>query len=116
MPYYNRLFSYNTAAVRCMVFSISPDHPALAGHFPGHPIVPGVVLMEHVLRAVAARWPQHVVCGVHKWRFQQVLLPGQTGRVVLSEPTEERVRFRCESVAGQVLCSGTLLLASSVAP
>jgi len=29
---------------------ISPDHPALPGHFPGEPIVPGVLILDEVLR------------------------------------------------------------------
>ena len=35
------------------VVEIGADHPALAGHFPGQPVVPGVVLLDEALFAIA---------------------------------------------------------------
>ena len=34
---------------------IPTDHPAYVGHFPGQPILPGVVVLDQALRAVASR-------------------------------------------------------------
>ncbi len=36
-------------------FTIAADHPALAGHFPGRPVLPGAALLSLVLQAVADR-------------------------------------------------------------
>jgi 3-hydroxyacyl-[acyl-carrier-protein] dehydratase len=32
--------------------TIARDHPAFAGHFPGHPILPGVLLLAEVVEAL----------------------------------------------------------------
>lgn len=36
-------------------FAIPADHPSLPGHFPGHPIVPGVLLLDAVMQTIARR-------------------------------------------------------------
>jgi 3-hydroxyacyl-[acyl-carrier-protein] dehydratase len=35
-------------------WTVPADHPAFAGHFPGTPILPGVVLLDQALHAIAA--------------------------------------------------------------
>ncbi|PYI54096.1 MAG: hydroxymyristoyl-ACP dehydratase, partial [Verrucomicrobia bacterium] len=32
--------------------AIGPDHPSLPGHFPGTPIVPGVVILDEIVAAL----------------------------------------------------------------
>jgi 3-hydroxymyristoyl/3-hydroxydecanoyl-(acyl carrier protein) dehydratase len=35
-------------------FDVPRDHPAFEGHFPGHPILPGVVLLAEVMAVIEA--------------------------------------------------------------
>ena len=65
-------------------FIIRADHPCLPGHFPGRPIVPGVVVLDRVLAAIEA---QHGALGVLRMpqvKFLQPLLPEQPARIELS--------------------------------
>lgn len=86
-----------------MRFVIDPDHPCLRGHFPGHPLVPGVVLLDRVLAALADTWGEPAETRWPQVKFVQPLLPGQAARVELEgEGASRRFRVLRE-------CDGALL-------
>ncbi len=63
---------------------IGAEHPALPGHFPGHPLVPGVILLEQVALALRA-WRGQRLTRVLEAKFMAPLLPEQTAIVHLTE-------------------------------
>lgn len=92
---------------------IDPGHPSLAGHFPGKPVVPGVLMLEHVLDAVE-RWlgVPHDVLRWPQVKFAQPLLPGQAATIELErQPGHGRVRFRVLREQA-LLASGELEIAA----
>lgn len=80
---------------------ISAQHPSLPGHFPGRPIVPGVVLLDRVAaaleRAAVGRLARIAVA-----KFVAPLLPEQRAELKLTR-AGTRVRFRIEHEGSTIL-------------
>lgn len=89
---------------------IAPDHPALPGHFPGQPLVPGVVALERVAATWKAWRGTAIACLDAK--FMQPLLPGEAATIMLHDEGG-RVRFDVARADGQMLARGTLVPADA---
>jgi 3-hydroxymyristoyl/3-hydroxydecanoyl-(acyl carrier protein) dehydratase len=83
---------------------IEAAHPALAGHFPGNPVVPGVVLLERVAAAWRA-WRGERMTRLDA-KFVQPLLPDQEAAIEL-HMEGARVRFSVTRADGVALARGT---------
>jgi 3-hydroxymyristoyl/3-hydroxydecanoyl-(acyl carrier protein) dehydratase len=78
---------------------IRADHPSLPGHFPGAPLVPGVVILDEVI-ATLAEWRQHSqLNGIRIVKFLAPLKPEQAFTISLSVRTEHsaEVNFSCRA-------------------
>jgi 3-hydroxyacyl-[acyl-carrier-protein] dehydratase len=85
-------------------FSVPADHPVLRGHFPGCPIVPGSLILDHVLRA----WGRSGAC-VLSAKFHTPLGPDQPVAVQIAPAAESGAfGFRCLRGA-DLICSGRLV-------
>ncbi|HVG01458.1 MAG TPA: hypothetical protein VM842_01145 [Nitrospira sp.] len=73
---------------------ISPNHPSLAGHFPGNPVVPGVVILNELLEATESwlHWERDPVA-VASVKFLRLLRPNEPFTLLLEQRSESMVSF-----------------------
>jgi 3-hydroxyacyl-[acyl-carrier-protein] dehydratase len=98
---------------------IAADHPAFAGHFPGAPIVPGVVLLDAAVLAatrllhpgtgVGPQADSPAACSVASAKFLKPVGPGETLLVCVDSPAAGRASFEISCRAVKV-ATGTLAL------
>jgi 3-hydroxyacyl-[acyl-carrier-protein] dehydratase len=92
-----------------------------AGHFPGNPIVPGVILVEsmaQVATVMAMALPDYreglgLFAGIEEMRFKRIVKPGDTGRFVAEIDKMRRgfARVNVRAFVGDELAAEGVILA-----
>lgn len=94
-------------------FRFGADDPTFAGHFPTHPLLPGIFQLE--MARTAAEWVLNCRLGVRevsKAKFQRPIYPAESVRVELKwSEAGDLIRVRAGfSVVGQTAGETTLSL------
>jgi 3-hydroxyacyl-[acyl-carrier-protein] dehydratase len=107
---------------------LDPQMPFFGDHFPGRPLMPGVLLIECGAQAAGALWastlaaeaPAHfVLAQVLQFKMQQAVLPGETleTNVFLENTFGRLAQFGVTLRVGQVeVARGRLVLSRNVSP
>jgi len=89
-------------------WQVPADHPAFAGHFPGHPIVPGVVLLDRAILFAGRMLGQ----SMQQWqignaKFFSPVGPDETLVFVLEQKASGTIAFTVRA-AERGVASGSL--------
>src|SRR6201992_1714124 len=104
--------------------NVTINEPFFAGHFPGFPIMPGVLIVEAMAQAGAAMLLTEVedrndklivFTGIEKARFRRPVVPGDQLRIEVEmlswKASSSRIAVRMEGKAfvnGKVVCDGVV--------
>jgi 3-hydroxyacyl-[acyl-carrier-protein] dehydratase len=93
---------------------IPPDHASFPGHFPGNPILPGVLLLARVMSCV----PSQITSSLQKYtlynvKFLAAVSPGDQLSLALSDGSSHEKHFSMHIVQngkndGILACTGKL--------
>ncbi len=85
------------------------DHPTAAGHFPSNPIIPGALLLDEVVQAVAGLAADNGEIVIRAAKFFKPVRPGETVLVRWQRRTDGEIIFECRLAPDDYLAaSGTI--------
>jgi 3-hydroxymyristoyl/3-hydroxydecanoyl-(acyl carrier protein) dehydratase len=97
-----------SSATLRIAMPLPADHPALAGHFPGHPIYPGVVLLDAAIGAIEAHFGA-AVRGLPVAKFLAPVRPGMA-LMLQADRGDNSVRFELATTDGVRIATGSAVL------
>lgn len=94
--------------------TFAADHPSAAGHFPGHPVIPGAVLLDEVVHVLhTCLGNEQATLEVRTAKFLHPILPGQRISIIIEAISQSEYKFECKlrqttAVAGTLRHTGSV--------
>lgn len=121
----DRVLSYEPSKSLVAIKNVSINEQYFVGHFPGRPVMPGVLILEALAQASCVlafkstgKQPDgqsiYYFAGIDNARFKQVVEPGDQLRleVEVTRAKQDVWKFKgIASVAGNLVCEADLLSA-----
>jgi acyl-coenzyme A synthetase/AMP-(fatty) acid ligase len=109
----NQLIQTQQMQANKQPYRIPASHPCLTGHFPGNPIVPGVVILNYVQQQLLANFPSDRIATFTQAKFLHPLLPEEIFSISLTQSSTNHIKFICTREA-ETLVTGTFIIATKV--
>ncbi len=92
-------------------WTVPADHPAFAGHFPGSPLLPGVLLLDMALHSIAATTGIALDrCEINSVKFLSPANPGDKLVIKHAPSGSGTIRFDIIAMAGmRKIASGAVV-------
>ncbi|KTC66516.1 (3R)-hydroxymyristoyl-ACP dehydratase (plasmid) [Legionella adelaidensis] len=122
----DRVLEYKEFDYLKAIKNVTINEPFFMGHFPGNPIMPGVLMLEALAQASAilsnlSRTPQegyeflYFFAGIDNAKFKQVVTPGDQLRLEVKLVGQKRDFWRVHGeafVEDKLVCSADLMSAA----
>tara|TARA_B000000565_G_scaffold207836_2_gene161239 strand:- start:1559 stop:2044 length:486 start_codon:yes stop_codon:yes gene_type:complete len=117
----DRVIEHVPGAKAVALKNVTLNEPQFQGHFPGRPLMPGVLIVEAMAQVgglIVTQMPDlpkglFVFAGIDGVRFRRPVVPGDQLRITCELISLKRQRFgKVKAVAtvdGQLVCSGDLM-------